>query len=171
MSPVRKPAAGHIYVLELTGGLTKVGYAMIPAQRLGQHARDIRGHGREILRRWVSPKHVEAGLNEEALIASCLRLGGRPHGSGGSDKAREWFSGLRFEDVIAAAESLPFTAYDGNDRSIEETRITFGEIVDRARFTGEPTRITRQGKPAAVVVSVEWYENTLAALNRPGEPS
>lgn len=52
--------------------------------------------------------------------------------------------------------------------SIERARQTLGEIVDRARFTGEPTRITRQGKPAAVVVSVEWYESMQRELQDGG---
>jgi prevent-host-death family protein len=43
--------------------------------------------------------------------------------------------------------------------SIEEARRTLGDIIDRARVASEPTRITRHGKPAAVVVPVEWYEN------------
>ena len=41
---------------------------------------------------------------------------------------------------------------------IEKARASLGEIVDRARFTGQPTMITRQGKPAAVVVGAAWYE-------------
>ena len=40
---------------------------------------------------------------------------------------------------------------------LEQARNTLGQIVDRARFTGEPTHLTRQGKPAAVIVSAEWY--------------
>jgi prevent-host-death family protein len=42
--------------------------------------------------------------------------------------------------------------------SIEAARPKIGEIVDRAHWLGLPTRITRQGKPAAVVVSAAWYE-------------
>jgi prevent-host-death family protein len=43
---------------------------------------------------------------------------------------------------------------------IEKARTTLGEIVDRARIAGQPTMITRQGKPAAVVVSVAWFRAT-----------
>jgi prevent-host-death family protein len=39
-----------------------------------------------------------------------------------------------------------------------QARDTLGQIVDRAHHAGTPTRITRQGKRAAVVVSAEWYE-------------
>jgi prevent-host-death family protein len=52
--------------------------------------------------------------------------------------------------------------------SIEGARRTLGDVVDKARFTDEPTVITRQGKPAAVVVSVGWYEQAKA---RTGESS
>jgi prevent-host-death family protein len=55
------------------------------------------------------------------------------------------------------------------EMSIERARPALGEIVDRARFTGEPTRITRQGKPAAVIVSVEWYAEACAALGVPSD--
>ena len=51
-----------------------------------------------------------------------------------------------------------------DEMSIEAARPKLGEIVDRARFTGEPTQITRTGKPVAVVVSVDWLERTYAAL-------
>lgn len=46
---------------------------------------------------------------------------------------------------------------------IEEARKNLGEIVDRARFASEHVLITRSGKPAAVIVSAEWYEQARAA--------
>ena len=49
--------------------------------------------------------------------------------------------------------------------SIEEARRTLGEIVDRARLADQATLITRQGKPAAVVINVEWYGKMLACVN------
>ena len=45
--------------------------------------------------------------------------------------------------------------------SIEQARKKLGEIVDRARLAGTPTRITRHGTPAAVVVSAEWYAKAI----------
>lgn len=45
-----------------------------------------------------------------------------------------------------------------DQRSIEEARRSLGEIVDRARLADQPTEITRQGKPAAVIVGVDWYD-------------
>lgn len=41
---------------------------------------------------------------------------------------------------------------------IEEARRALGDIVDRARLRYEPTVITRNGKPAAIVTNVEWHE-------------
>ena len=49
--------------------------------------------------------------------------------------------------------------------SIEEARRTLGEIVDRARLADQTTLIPRQGKPAAVVISIEWYEQARALIS------
>jgi prevent-host-death family protein len=37
---------------------------------------------------------------------------------------------------------------------IEAARKMLGDLIDRARLTGEPAMITRYGKPAAVLVPV-----------------
>ncbi len=50
---------------------------------------------------------------------------------------------------------------------INAARPKLGDIVDRARFNNIPTVITREGKPAAVVVSVEFFEHALNARPRP----
>jgi prevent-host-death family protein len=49
--------------------------------------------------------------------------------------------------------------------SIEKGRRTLGEVVDLARLAGEPTMITRNNKPAAVVVSADWYQIASEALD------
>ena len=51
---------------------------------------------------------------------------------------------------------------------IENARATLGEIVDLARIAGRPTRITRQGKPAAVLVSAGWFDRAGALLSELG---
>jgi prevent-host-death family protein len=51
-----------------------------------------------------------------------------------------------------------------DEMSIEQARLKLGEVVDRARIADKFTTITRQGKPAAVVMSVDWLEHTRAAL-------
>lgn len=40
---------------------------------------------------------------------------------------------------------------------IERARQQLGELVDRARLAGHHTLVTRQGKPAAVIVPVGWH--------------
>lgn len=52
---------------------------------------------------------------------------------------------------------------------IDRARGDLGGIVDRARLKGEHTVITRAGKPAAVVVPVDWYEKAKAAIGEGGE--
>ena len=45
--------------------------------------------------------------------------------------------------------------------SITEARSRFGEVIDRARFTGRATVITDRGKDAAVIVPVDRYARLL----------
>jgi len=52
--------------------------------------------------------------------------------------------------------------------SIEDARRQLGELVDRARLAGEPTLIMRYRKPAAVIVSADWYERANKALGGGG---
>jgi prevent-host-death family protein len=57
--------------------------------------------------------------------------------------------------------------------NIEEARKTLGELVDRARIAGEAVLITRYNKPAAVLVSTDWYSQVTGETAQPegGEPS
>ena len=59
--------------------------------------------------------------------------------------------------------------YSMDTVSIEEARRKLGEIVDRVRFTDEPTIITRQGKTAVFVVSSDWYRAAFHALAEHGK--
>ena len=52
--------------------------------------------------------------------------------------------------------------------SLHHARNTIGDIVNRARYSGTPTLITSQGKPAAVIVSVPWYQDALSHLGETG---
>jgi prevent-host-death family protein len=54
------------------------------------------------------------------------------------------------------------------EKSTEQARAGLGEIVERARLAGEPTLITRYGRPAAVVVSPGWYADALRRIGQPG---
>jgi prevent-host-death family protein len=51
-----------------------------------------------------------------------------------------------------------------DETPLQEARSTLGLLVDKARLAGEPTLITRQGKPAALIVGAEWFDDVLALL-------
>lgn len=42
--------------------------------------------------------------------------------------------------------------------SLRDLSRTPGEVIDRVRLVGRHIEVTRQGKPAAVVVPVQWWE-------------
>lgn len=44
-----------------------------------------------------------------------------------------------------------------DEMNIEQARAKLGDIVDRAHLANEPTTITRNGRPRAVVVGTEWH--------------
>jgi prevent-host-death family protein len=48
--------------------------------------------------------------------------------------------------------------------SMSEARASLPDFAAKAKLTGEPTMLTRSGKPIAVLVPVEWYERATAAL-------
>jgi prevent-host-death family protein len=48
--------------------------------------------------------------------------------------------------------------------SLEDARRTLGDLIDRARLAGEPTMVTRYGKPGAVVVSANWFQQAADCL-------
>ena len=158
---MHKPAVGHIYVLETTGGIIKVGYSSSPQVRMMAHSGAAKKKGDPITQRWISPEHVEAGVNEETLIDLCGSLGGQRHGS------RERFSGLHFADVVDAAERLPFTAPTGiKTFSACDVRLKLRDVLSAVE-RGEHVQIERYGTPTAVALSPDWYEHAKAVLGEP----
>jgi prevent-host-death family protein len=53
--------------------------------------------------------------------------------------------------------------------TLEDARNRLGDLVNTARLSGEPTTITRYGKPEVVLVPVGWYEEAAEALSRTGD--
>lgn len=41
--------------------------------------------------------------------------------------------------------------------SLNQLRPVLGNVVDAAYHRGQPTVVTRNGKPRAVIVSYEWF--------------
>lgn len=54
------------------------------------------------------------------------------------------------------------TSACGEFRETIMTEQQLGELADRARLEGQHTVVTRQGKPAAVMVPVDWYRTAQA---------
>lgn len=162
---MHKPAVGHIYVLEMSDRTIKVGYSACPAERLMVHAVAAKKAGVSITRRWISPEHVEAGLNEKALIASCEGLGGTL-----CDGSRERFVGLRFEDVVSTTEDLAFTAREGAVRVTPgDIRRNFHAVLNDVAHHDAHVTIRRYDKSAAVLVPAEWHRRAEALMAKYGE--
>lgn len=51
-----------------------------------------------------------------------------------------------------------------HEQPINQARNKLAEIIERARFYDEPTLLLNRGKPASVVVGIDFYERALAAL-------
>lgn len=52
---------------------------------------------------------------------------------------------------------------------IEEARRAFADLVNAAQWRGEHVTITRHGKPAAVLVPVDWHRRATRALTEQGD--
>lgn len=67
----------------------------------------------------------------------------------GRGEADELTAAPRADELVddPSGEILP-------ELSIERARARLGDIIDRARYTGDPTLITRHGQPAALVAPV-----------------
>lgn len=60
-----------------------------------------------------------------------------------------------------------------HEERIADVRNSFADAVGRARYSDESTVLTSRGKRVAVIVSMDFYERALAALDEqrvPAEP-
>lgn len=102
--PISSPDSdrcGYVYALRFDNDLVKVGLSRRLRSRLRTHAREAARYGVSPGEAWTSPAHDNFGENEQALIAF-----GRNHCS--ESTGREFFFGLRFDDLVDFAESLRF---------------------------------------------------------------
>lgn len=97
--------ARHIYVAQFTSGLGKVGKTQDPQRRLRRLERRVR---LPIRHAWVSPCHLEAADNENALIAFATEryILAQPN--------FEFFRNVDFDALVEFAARLPMTAWQGN---------------------------------------------------------
>ncbi|MEV8639379.1 hypothetical protein AB0395_47780 [Streptosporangium sp. NPDC051023] len=89
----------HIYVVEMSNDILKVGYSNHPHQRISKHAQNAGAFGAAITAVWVSPPCCNARAAERAMIEY-------GHASGTAANNNEYFKGLTFSEMIAFAESL-----------------------------------------------------------------
>ena len=94
--------AGYVYVLAFDNGTVKVGRTQNTSQRLSAHKSEAGKFGVTLTDHWVSPPHTEWMRNEDKLKAIAAGLGGTVH-------RREYFRGVDYAEVLAAAEQLTFT--------------------------------------------------------------
>lgn len=116
----RRALGAHVYVIEFSTGVVKVGRSNDPRSRLGKHHADAQLHGHRIVRCWLSALHLNDVENENALIAygrHCCT----------SSMRSEYFLGLPFDRVTEFAESLAFNP-------VTREEIARIEAVARVRF-------------------------------------
>lgn len=91
--------SAHIYVVEFDQGTIKVGQTAHPENRMRGLMLNAQKFRIGMLRHWTSEEHMGAFLNEKTLIRWCAERAKEVHGE-------EWFTGLTFEEVKAAALSI-----------------------------------------------------------------
>lgn len=84
---------GHLYAVLFSTGLIKVGKAVDPMQRIGEHERRLACAGVTVVDRRHAQCVGDYSLAERALIAQCS-------GAASATHCAEWFDGLCFEEVI-----------------------------------------------------------------------
>ena len=99
--PGKSTLGSYIYALQFSIDVVKVGMSVSPSKRLHTHYGYSRGLGISVVAQWISAPHLEAERNEAELIQFCRS---RARGV----NAREYFVGLRFEDVVEFAEGLTY---------------------------------------------------------------
>ena len=104
----RSPAdEGHVYVLQFSTGVVKVGKAVGPATRLSHHTLQAKVHGVSVAESWTSERHSDHSKTERRLIDYCASRGVR------IAAGKEYFTGISFEDARDFAASL-IDAVGGN---------------------------------------------------------
>ncbi|MER7278333.1 hypothetical protein ABT369_28230 [Dactylosporangium sp. NPDC000244] len=91
----------YLYAIQFDTGVLKVGVARDATARIGRHVFSSAIHQRRVNYLWVSTPHLNAAVNETALIAYCKQRGKAiPIGN-------EYFTGLAAERAARYAVRLP----------------------------------------------------------------
>jgi hypothetical protein len=104
---------GHVYVIQFSTGVVKVGKAVGPTTRLSHHALQAKIHGVSIAASWTSERHSDHSKTERRLIDYCASRGVR------IAAGNEYFTGVSFEDARDFAARL-IAAVNGDMRATWE---------------------------------------------------
>jgi hypothetical protein len=100
LSRRRSADHGHVYVIEFSSGVVKVGKAANPDSRLASHDLHARIHGVQVTKSWASDRHSGYAKTERRLIKYCARLGVR------IADGNEYFTDISFEAARDFAAQL-----------------------------------------------------------------
>jgi hypothetical protein len=102
---------GHVYVVEFTSGVVKVGKSTRPTDRLASHAKYAQIHGGDIRQSWISERHHGCSDTERKLIDLCKMRGevvfGKEYFRGISFRAARDFADLATHLVVNAGQLGP----------------------------------------------------------------
>lgn len=90
----------HIYVLQFSSRVIKVGQTSKLRKRLHKHSGEARNHGHRIERHWASVEHATWADSENALITFCWDHFGAPV------QGSEYFASDNFDEVTRYAATL-----------------------------------------------------------------
>lgn len=90
---------GHVYVLRFSDNTVKVGRTIDPDERFEHHKTTARKDQSILTDMWVSPQHGNSNQTERKLIEFCRARGLKHRGN-------EWFSNVRYDDLVKYAEEL-----------------------------------------------------------------
>jgi hypothetical protein len=130
---------GHLYVIEFSTGLVKVGRTEIPKNRLTTHAKNAKAHGVDVARSWVSDRHAGHSISERQLIRFCAKIGTRVTG--------EHFSGLDFGMTCRAASTFADAQQTAYEQRVDRERFAY---LDRllAAVNGDESKTWAEAQAA-----------------------
>jgi hypothetical protein len=107
-------APGHIYVVEFTSGVVKVGKSTEPEKRISAHSKFAEIHGGSIRTAWISRELVGFNGAERELIKLCSQISAPVFG-------REYFD-------------IPYRAAWLNASLVEANRMAVADVPDELKY-------------------------------------
>lgn len=121
----RKAPEGHVYVVEFSNRIIKVGRTANPRRRIATLGGNAESMGERIVHVWLSEVHCNFEGNERELIAfGQASLGDRI-------RAEYFVNGASFADFVAVARRLPLKHLDYDAwRAEQDAKVSlFGRVI------------------------------------------